>query len=71
MHEQWNAERYVELCTAITGTKYLPVSEKSIGDPILKIIMSRLEGFGDKPMRTVRDMQKYLRTTVIVYLFYN
>lgn len=55
MHEDWNAERCVELCTAIAGTKDPPLSE-SIGDPILKIIMNRLKGFGDKPMRTVRDM---------------
>lgn len=43
---------------------------KSIGDPILKIIINCLKGFGDKPMRTVRDMQKCLRTTAEVQLLF-
>lgn len=42
----------------------------SIGDPILKMLMNRLKGLGNKPMRTVRDMQKCLHTTVEVQLLF-
>lgn len=68
MHEELNAECYVELCIIITGAKDLPSS--GIGDLMLKMIMNRLKGFGNQPMRTVRDMQKCLCATAEVQLLF-